>query len=236
MQTHLAGEQADAFLGYLEDWMAALPALPLDGVISDPRQTAVLSVDIINGFCYEGPLSSPRVAGIVDPIATLFQRAWAAGVRDIILSQDTHEPDAVEFAQFPPHCVRGTSESQTVETFTRLPFFDQMLVLEKNSIHSGINTGLDGWVRTHPQTNTFIVVGDCTDLCTYQLAMFLRLDANARQIARRVIVPANCVQTYDQPVEAALQQGILPHPADLLHAIFLYHMQLNGVEVGSEIR
>jgi hypothetical protein len=80
-----------------------------------------------------------------------------------------------------------------------------------------------------------MVVGDCTDLCTYQLAMFLRLDANARQKARRVIVPADCVQTYDLPVEIASGLGALPHPGNLLHAVFLYHMQLNGVEVVSEI-
>lgn len=235
MQTTSLREQAGAFLDYLDDWTAALPALPLADAIADPQKTAILSVDIINGFCYQGPLSSPRVAGIVEPIASLFQRAWDAGVRDIVLSQDTHEPEAVEFAQFPPHCVRGSAEAQTVAAFTRLPFFDQMTVLKKNSIHSGLNTGLEDWLAAHPQTDTFIVVGDCTDLCTYQLAMQLRLEANARQLSRRVIVPANCVQTYDRPVEVALQQGGLPHPGDLMHAVFLYHMQLNGIETVSEI-
>jgi hypothetical protein len=94
-----------------------------------------------------------------------------------------------------------------------------------------LNTGLNEWVAEHPQVNTFIVVGDCTDLCTYQLAMHLRLDANARQIQRRVIVPAEAVDTYDTPVDVARQIGALPHDADLLHAVFLYHMALNGIEV-----
>lgn len=228
-------EQSAPFLAYLEDWMAALQAMPLNSAIADPRKTAVLSVDVTNGFCYEGPLASPRVAGIVEPIAALFQRAWDAGVRDFILSQDTHEPEAVEFAQFPPHCVRGSAESQAVAAFTHLPFYDQMLISEKNSIQCVLHTSLEDWLKTHPHIDTFIVTGDCTDLCTYQLAMHLRLDANARQLSRRVIVPANCVQTYDRPVEVARQQGGLPHPGDLLHAVFLYHMQLNGIEIVSEI-
>lgn len=228
--------QAQDFLEYLEAWRANLPTLPLRQAVLDPRRTAVVSVDVIHGFCYEGPLSSPRVAGIVAPIVNLFEKVWEYGVRAIILTQDTHEPEAVEFAQWPAHCVRGTAEAETVQEFKYLPFFNEMLVIEKNSIASGINTGLEGWVADHPETDTFIVVGDCTDLCTYQLAMYLRLDANARQQARRVILPANCVQTYDMPVETARGLGILPHPGDLIHSLFLYHMQLNGVEVVAEIQ
>jgi nicotinamidase-related amidase len=99
-----------------------------------------------------------------------------------------------------------------------------------------LNTGLNEWLAAHPGVDTFIVVGDCTDLCTYQLAMHLRLDANARQLQRRVIVPVDCVDTYDRPVAAAQQQGGFAHDAELLHAVFLYSMALNGVEVLLSIR
>ncbi len=228
-------EQSEPFLKYLEDWLTELPARPIAEVIPDPAHAAVISVDVTQGFCYEGALSSPRVAGIVEPITRLFQCAWEHGVRNFLLSQDTHEPDAVEFAQWPPHCVRDTPEAETVAAFKALPFFDQMVLLEKNSISSDLNTGLDQWLAEHPQVDHFIVVGDCTDLCTYQLAMHLRLDANARQIQRQISVPANGVQTYDLPVSVAKAQGILPHPGDLMHAIFLYHLQLNGVAVVKEI-
>jgi nicotinamidase-related amidase len=223
--------QSGPFLDFLDSWAAGLPVVALSAAIPDPAKTAIISVDIIHGFCYEGALSSPRVAGIVAPTVRLFERAWECGVRKIILTQDTHEPEAVEFAQWPPHCVRGTAEAETVQEFKTLPFFTEMLVIEKNSIASGLDTGLESWVKDHPEIETYIVVGDCTDLCTYQLAMFLRLDANARQIARRVIVPADCVQTYDMPVETARSLGILPHPGDFLHTMFLYHMQLNGMEI-----
>lgn len=219
------------FLKYLEGFEACLPAMPLEKIILNPAQTAILSVDVINGFCYEGPLASPRVKTIIAPIVHLFQQAWKLGVRHILLLQDTHEPEAVEFGQFPPHCVRGSQEAQTVPEIKALPFYDQMTVIEKNSIHAGLNTGLERWMADHPQIATFIVVGDCTDLCTYQLSMHLRLDANARQLRRRLILPADCVQTYDLPVETARQIGAMPHDGDLLHAVFLYHTALNGVEV-----
>ncbi|NPV55751.1 MAG: cysteine hydrolase [Anaerolineae bacterium] len=219
------------YLSYLDDWLAGLPEIALSEVVGDPNTCAIISVDVIEGFCHVGPLASPRVADIVAPITRLFESAWALGVQHYILTQDAHFPDAVEFAQFPPHCVRGTHEAETVQAFKDLPFFNSITVMEKNSIASGLNTDLDGWVRDHPEVTTYITVGDCTDLCTYQLAMHLRLDANGRQLQRRVILPVDCVDTYDIPVQAALAVGAYPHPAELLHAIFLNHLALNGVEV-----
>jgi nicotinamidase-related amidase len=225
-----------SFIDYVEGWLGRLPTVKLSKLIDNPSRVAVVSVDIINGFCTVGALASPRVQGIVKPIAKLFRDCYEAGVRHFILTQDTHEPNAVEFKQYPPHCVRGHIESQTVPELLKLPFADQFVVLEKNSISSAINTGLDRWLDAHPEVSTFITVGDCTDLCTYQLAMHLRLRANAHQHSdARVIMPENCVQTYDTPVKVAHQLGIPAHDGDLLHAIFLYNMWTNGVEVVKKI-
>jgi len=226
---------SQSFLGFLDEWTAALPEVELESIIQESEHTAIISVDVINGFCTIGPLASPRVEAIVKPIARLFTRAWELGVRHIVLSQDTHEPDAVEFDAWPRHCVRGTPEAETVDAFKKLPFFNQMVLLEKNSISTGLNSGFNEWLAAHPQVDTFIVVGDCTDLCVYQLAMHLRLDANARQMQRRVVVPASAVDTYDRTVEVARKEGGLPHAADLHHAFFLYHMALNGIEVVKEL-
>jgi hypothetical protein len=228
-------QQSTPFLEYLVDWQASLPAVSLADVCAKPEKTAILSIDIINGFCYQGALSSPRVKAIINPIIDLLMHSWALGVRDILLCQDTHEPKAIEFGQFPPHCVRGTYEAEAVPEIKNLPFYESIKLLKKNSISSTIGTGLDDWIVDHPEKETFIVVGDCTDLCTYQLGMFLRLDANDRMLKRRVVAPANAIDTYDMPVEIARQIGALPHAGDLMHVLFLYHMALNGIEVVREL-
>jgi nicotinamidase-related amidase len=227
---------ATPFLKWVHDWENNLPTLDLAHEVNDPASIAVLSVDVTNGFCYEGPLSSPRVAAIVPPIVRLLKRAHAQGVRHFILPKDTHAEHAVEFGSFPPHCMQGSAESEPVPEFEALPFFDQFTIMPKNSISSNLGTDLPGWLDNHPQVTTFIVVGDCTDFCTYQLAMYLRLRANEHQRhADRVIVPADCVDTYDLPVDAAQELGALPHHGDFLHLIFLYHMALNGVEVVASV-
>jgi nicotinamidase-related amidase len=223
--------EGEAFLRHLAAWEGSLPTEALAQIAAEPASVAVVSVDVINGFCYRGPLASERVAAIVPPVVALFERAHKLGVPHFVLVQEAHEPDALEFGQFPAHAVRGTAEAETVPELRALPFFDEMAVIPKNSIHPGHNTRFDTWLQAHPEVTTFIVVGDCTDLCTYQTAMHLRLRANALQLPQRILVPADSVQTYDFPVAAAEQAGALPHPGDVLHLVFLYSLRLNGVEV-----
>ncbi len=225
-------DHARPFLTYLDEWYGSLRDVPLaDVVAGEPERVALLSIDVINGFCKSGPLASERVGRIVRPVADLFERAYALGVRHFVLTQDAHDPQTPEFEAYPPHCVAGSAESQTVEALTSLPFFNEMAVFPKNSISSMIGTGLEDWIAARPQVDRFIVVGDCTDLCTYQGAMHLRLEANAIGIRRRVIVPANAVDTFDTPVSMARELHIKAHDGDLHHVLFLHHMALNGIEV-----
>ena len=223
------------FLEYLNQWLADLPAISQDEVFGDPAKNAILSVDITNGFCKAGSLSSPRVAAIIPPIVNLLQHGWEAGLRNIALIQDCHTPDALEFQAFAQHAICGSEEADTVEEIKALPFYSELKLIHKNSIDSEENTVLDSWIAERPEVHTFVVVGDCTDICTYLLAIHLRAKANAYHLPWRVIVPENCVATYDLPLALARQIGATPHPGDFLHKVFLYHMALNGIEVVRQI-
>jgi nicotinamidase-related amidase len=239
MDTEQLVASSRPFLDWLVNWYNGRPAERLVETLEragGADRVAILAVDVTKGFCSTGPLSSARVGGIVQPIVRLFELAHGMGVRHFVLSQDTHSEDAVEFGSYPPHCVRGTDESATVAELDELPFRDQFLILEKNSIASHLGTNLDAWLDGHPEVTTFLVVGDCTDLCVYQLAMHLRLRANAlnrRDV--RVILPVDGVDTFDTPVEVAQEIGAMPHHGDLLQLVFLYSMAQNGVEIVAEM-
>lgn len=221
-----------AFLDWLYEWENGLPSLDLEDVISDASRVALISEDLVKGFCNEGPLASERVARIVPAVVDVFERAYDLGVRHFLLLQDTHDPDAMEFSAYPPHCIAGSEESETIDELTNLPFADLFTVIPKNSIASDVGTNLTSWLDRHSEVATFVVVGDCTDICVYHGAAYLRVRANVLgQENARVIIPANCVQTYDMPVGLADEVGAMPHRGDLLHRIFLYQMALNGVEV-----
>jgi nicotinamidase-related amidase len=229
-------ESSKDFLQYLETWHSNLESLDANALIDGkPERIAVTCVDLLVGFCNEGPLASPRVNSIVEPIATLFTTLHERGVHHFILPQDTHHPEAVEFAAYPAHCIRGTREAETVDELKAL-FSDEFTIIPKNALSAFTDTALPNWVREHPEVTTYVVVGDCSDLCTYNLALDLRMDANARQLERRVIVVEECVDTFDIPVDVARRQGIRPHPGDLHHVLFLHHLEQNGVEVVKQLR
>jgi nicotinamidase-related amidase len=229
-------ESSRPFLAWLVEWYDSRPTLDLARVLenegADPNKVAIMAVDVTSGFCSGGPLASERVGAIVQPIVDLFERSHELGIPHYVLPQDAHSEDAVEFGSYPPHCIRGTQESATVPELQGLSFAGRFKVIEKDSISSAIGTKLDEWLSSHPEVTTYLVVGDCTDLCVYQLAMHLRLRANVLGMRdHRVIVPINAVDTFDLPVQVAQEIGAVPHDGDLLHLVFLYSMAQNNVEV-----
>jgi nicotinamidase-related amidase len=223
------------FVDWVVEWYNNLPTLDLEAYMREnrvkPENLGLISADLVVGFCYEGPLASPRIAGVVDAAARVMQRAYALGAREFALVQEYHTHDAPEFEQFAPHCIRGTHEADTVEALKALPFSESFAVIRKNSLHPALHTDMDAWIAERPNLNTFIAVGDCTDLCLYQLVMHLKMNANAAGQRVNVIVPDDCVQTYNLPVDVAKQIGAMPHNGDLIHLLFLYHMALNGATV-----
>jgi nicotinamidase-related amidase len=229
-------EERNATPVWVTEWLETLQPLMIGEAIRDPGTTAVVSTDMIVGFCREGVLASERVGLLETPVAELFTRCYEAGVRNFLLTQDTHHPETPEFEAWPPHCIAGTQESETTPGLARLPFADIFQVFEKNSLSPAYCTDFEEWLETHPDVRTMIIAGNCTDLCVYQLAMYLRLRANALNLhGYDVIVPANCVDTFDHPGDLARVTGAFTHPADFYHEVFLHHMALNGVHVVAEI-
>ena len=220
---------------FVRRWLETLPDSPLAQLAPHPAAAAIFSADMINGFVHTGALSSPRVNALIQPVVSVFQAAWEHGIREFVLLQDTHDPDTPEFRAYPPHCIAGTPESATIPELAGLPGSDFFTIISKNSLNPAIETAFDRWLDDHPDITTAIVVGNCTDLCVYQLAMHLRMRANALNLATfDVIVPANAVQTFDIPETTDSVAG-QAHPGDFFHDVFLYHMAANGIRIVASI-
>jgi nicotinamidase-related amidase len=156
-------------------------------------------------------------------------------VRDILLVQDAHQEETLEFDAFGPHALKGTWGAETIDMIKNLPFYDRKETVYKDSISPAFSPDFNDWLEKRDDLQTFIVVGDVTDLCVYHLATHLRFKANALQKDWRVLLPENCVQTWHLSVDDAELIPAMPHHGDLLHAVFLHHMAVNGVEVVKEI-
>jgi nicotinamidase-related amidase len=230
-------KSSESFLDFLDSWFSNLRAVSLKSLLRNfsADQTAIACVDVLNGFCKEGNLASPRVARIIEPIVQLLKNAEQQGINYYLLPQDAHPEDSKEFEVYPRHCVEGSHESRTVQELTDLPHSYKFNVIPKHTVNPALEEPLVMWLEQNPDVCQFIVTGDATDICLHQLAMYLKLQAIKKRKESAVIVPANCVDTFDISMDAYRSEGLMPHPADLFHIYFLYHLHLNGIRIVSAI-
>ena len=158
------------------------------------KNTALIVVDVQNGFCPNGNLAVPNgdaVVPIINQLAKHFQ--------NIVLSQDWHPADHISFAEnhvgkqpfdtieldygtqvlWPTHCVQG---SQDAELHSDLNIPSAQLIIRKG-YHQHIDsysafleadqqtsTGLAGYLQSRG-IDTVYVVGLATDFCVAWTAM-----------------------------------------------------------------
>jgi nicotinamidase-related amidase len=153
-------------------------------------------VDMVNGFVREGVMSSENIEHIIPRIKTLVDKAIGEG-DGVAFIKDTHNPDSLEFKKFPPHCIKGTSESELVSELK--PYEKDSLVYEKNSTSAMFAPGFVSDLEQMKKLREVIITGCCTDICVLNLAIPLTnyFDQNNREVG--VSVVSDAVETYDAP-------------------------------------
>jgi nicotinamidase/pyrazinamidase len=170
-------------------------------------RNVTIVVDVLNGFCKQGNLASPRCDAAIPRIREVVTERRRAGDQLIFLA-DTHDPNDREFEVFPVHCVRGTAESEVVPELQSL--LHEGTLIRKRRYSGFFETDLEARLAA-AQPEQVTVVGVCTDICV------LHTVADLRNRDYQVIVPAAAVATFDAP----------GHPGDEVQRWSLAH--LHGV-------
>ena len=118
---------------WLSDWIENLPKIIFED-LDNPENIALISVDMVSGFCHKGSLASPEVKNIIPNVVDVFEKANSYGVDKFLLVQDAHDHEATEFSAYPPHCVKGTDEAETIPELKQLHFANKFITIEKNSL------------------------------------------------------------------------------------------------------
>jgi nicotinamidase-related amidase len=156
---------------------------------SKQERRAVIVEDMLRGFLEPGrPLDCGDTArAIIPAVRRRIEEEMARGAT-VFWSADNHAPDDKEFAMFPPHCIRGTAETEIIPELADL--VDPACVVPKTRYSSFYGTDLaERLAKVQPDVIT--VVGVCTDICV------LHTVADARNRDYTVEVPADCVATFD---------------------------------------
>lgn len=202
-----------------------LSILP-DFILRDslPEKTAIIVVDMINGFASEGNLYSARVEKLIQPISEIIHAS--KGMKKVFLC-DRHPENAPEFESYLPHAIEGTREALIVDELYSIQ--DELSsVIFKNCTNGMMVKEMRRYLKANEAIETFIVIGDCTDICIMQFALSLKAYFNEINLNRRVVVPISLVETFD--LEAT------KHDAELMSLFAFYNMKMNGIELYQSIK
>lgn len=183
--------------------------------------TALIVVDMINGFVKKGALSSPNALSVNEKIAGLLRSCNTLNIPAVCFA-DSHSRQSTQFRDFPEHCIAGTDESSITDEIA----VGKFKLIPKNSTNGFLEPAFAAWLKENDKVDTFIITGCCTDLCILQFALTLKADFNRRNRSSRVIVPAELTATYDAP----------RHSSPFIDSMSYYNMLLSGIEVTTNFK
>jgi len=140
----------------------------------DPERTALVVVDVQNGFCHpEGSLYAPDSGAVVEPVTELVERARAAGARTVY-TRDVHPPGQFdgnhyydEFERWGEHVVEGSWDAELVAELD--PAGEREHVVEKHTYDAFHDTELDGWLSARG-VDDLLICGTLANVCVLHTA------------------------------------------------------------------
>jgi nicotinamidase-related amidase len=139
----------------------------------NPDTTAVVVVDMQNGFCHpEGSLYAPASEDALEPVTDLVARARDAGA-SVVYTRDVHPPEQFEdshyydeFDRWGEHVLEGTWDAQLHDA---LDVRDDDHVVEKHTYDAFHQTDLEGHLEAHG-IRDLVFCGTLANVCVLHTA------------------------------------------------------------------
>lgn len=180
-------------------------------------RTALVIVDMVNGFVREGKMRNPLAEDLIGPIVELMQECKKRDI-PIVAFADCHQEDSPEFDIYEKHCVQGSGQVEIVSEIEKEGGYE---LICKNSTNAFLEEAFQDWMKAHPEIDSFIVTGVCTDICVMQFCLTLKAGFNRENRRSRILVPLDCVETYDFRM----------HNITLTNTMAIFFMEQSGMEV-----
>ena len=204
----------------LENMFSDLPILNLEEL--NPNKTILAIMDMINGFARSGSLMDERIKALIPGIKEL-QKKMVQKEYGILAFADYHDETNPEFNTFPEHSLAGTEESEMVDELKEVGGYK---LIHKNSTNGFFAPDFKSWFDNNREIDTFVIVGDCTDICVMQFALTMKAYHNQLNKEVNIIVVKDLVDTYDMG----------DHEGDIINLFSLYIMQNAGIDIVKAIK
>lgn len=214
----------EKFINNIRKEISELSKITLDDISDNIKDdTALIIIDMINGFYTEGMLASDRVGGIIPAIVNLIDNMKECKK---VIFVDNHTINSIELNTYPVHCIENSTEVEIIPQIKeRILDSENYQVIKKNSINGFHTTEFKEWLNKNNQISNFIIVGVCTDICVETFAISLITYFNENNINKKIIIPKDSVETY----------SLNNHDGELMNVLSLFKMKSNGINVVESI-
>ena len=139
----------------------------------DPDSTALVVVDMQNGFCHpDGSLYAPKSEAAIEPCTDAVETVRAAGA-EVVFTRDVHPPEQFdgthyydEFDRWGEHVLEGTWDARIVEDLEPEP--DDHVVV-KHTYDAFYRTDLEGHLDAHG-VDDLVICGTLANVCVLHTA------------------------------------------------------------------
>lgn len=184
----------------------------------DKNSTALVIIDVVNGFIREGNMKSERLEDIVPPVVNMME-SFRENSMPVIAFADSHNEKSYELKSFPVHCLENTSECEIIDEIKNIGGYT---LIKKNSVNGFFAPDFQKFLAENSNIRTFVVCGDCTDICVMNFCLTLKAYFDQNNEPVEIIVPIDAVETYDDNST---------HNGDLMNIFALEIMGTSGIKI-----
>ena len=176
-------------------------------------------IDMVKGFVDEGTLAAPSIKRVIPRQIELLEEYQEDPNGLNVFVRDTHDEDSIEFKTFPPHCLRGTAETEVTDELK--PYTEDAVDFEKNSTNFMLAPKVLDFFNECENLEKLAFVGCLSEVCVKNAAITARnyFDQVNRDV--EVGVYTDAIDTFDAP----------GHNADEVTTQALKDMNANGVKI-----
>lgn len=160
-------------------------------------KSALIVVDMVNGFVTEGVLHDKEIGNIIRRQIELIKEAKNE-CKLIIFIKDTHTKNSVEFERFgdTEHCVKGTKEQELVDELKVYEEKEDTISIEKNSTSFMEAPDFRELMKYQKELTDFDIVGCCTDICIVNGTIALANYLDQNDIHHTIRVHEDAIATF----------------------------------------
>lgn len=182
-------------------------------------------IDVVNGFIYDGKMHDQYIERIINPIKNLVEQ-FLNDDEAVVFFKEAHTKDSIEFDSHPEHCLIGNIQAEVVDQLKVYLGNDNVYEFNKNSTSGIFAPGYSEFQKKLINVEEEVMVGDCTDICINNFAIPRKMQLNEENRRVNLVVPVNCVETFNNPD--------IPHDRDLYNFMAFKLLEQAGINLVEE--